>query len=190
MNKNNNARHVEKVMRERGYLLWDDNVDIEKRNDKYSNKAIFRKALLFIVLPLSIIFIPLIISDYNASVARKKKEQGEQLSSCLALASNDYWISQEMKNAAGSNPELNLVLAKRHKAGIEAKLKCHEDYSSDNKNAINTLKAEKTETESWISLYESEIKSNNTSNNPQPSNHSSTYCTSQQIGTSIFTNCY
>lgn len=158
-----------------------------------SSKGVFKKMLLFVVLSLCLIFVPFMIADHNAAVARKKQEREEQLSACLALARNNYWVSKEEEEIAGDDPELKLVLAKRQKAGIEAKLKCHVDYESEDKNAINVLEADKTEVDSWISVYESEIKSKDASNTApsyqygQPS--ASTYCTSRQIGTSFYTNC-
>lgn len=192
-NQKRNAEHVEQVMRERGYMLWDSS-DTKKRN-KSSNKSIFAKMMFFIILPLSLIFVPLIISDYYASIAREKEEREKQLSSCLELASYDYLVSQEEEDVAGSNPELNLVLARRRKAGIEAKLQCYEDFGGDDQNAVNTLKADKNEVESWISLYESEMRSMDKLNNSQSTpnytySQTPTHCTSQQIGTSVYTNCY
>lgn len=179
----NNAKHVERIMRERGYELWEGSN--HQKLQKSSSKGTFVKMILFIILPLSLIFVPLIISDHIANVAREKEVQEEQLSACLALASNDYWVSKEEENLAGSDPDLNLILAKRRKAGIEAKIKCHEDVDNVDKNAIYTLEANKNEIESWISVYESEISDRKESQDSQ-----STYCTSQQYGTSIYTNCY
>lgn len=172
-------------MQQQDNKLWNDAPNRNNRARQDPNGRTFLKMFLFVVLPLSLIFIPLIISDHQATVAREKKKQEEQLSFCLAQANNDYWASQEDKEVASNDPDLNLYLAKRQKSGIEAKIECHKEYDSNNQATVKSLQAEKSDIEAQIDYYESAARSNT-----QNSQRQSTYCYTAGIGSSAFTHCY
>ena len=127
----------------------------------------------------------MIISDHQATVAREKQKREEQLESYLSQAEYDYSISQEMRDAAGNYPDLNLRLAKREKGGIEAKIECHKEYGGDDQTAVKSLQAEKSDIEAQIDYYENAVRSNT-----QNSQKQSTYCYTTGIGSSAFTHCY
>jgi|InofroStandDraft_1065614.scaffolds.fasta_scaffold05140_13 hypothetical protein len=165
--------------------LWDDTSARSGRSGQGSSKRTFLKMFLFIIFPLSIIFVPLIISDHQATVAREKQKREEQLESYLSQAEYDYSISQEMRDAAGNYPDLNLRLAKREKGGIEAKIECHKEYGGDDQTAVKSLQAEKSDIEAQIDYYENAVRSNT-----QNSQKQSTYCYTTGIGSSAFTHCY
>ena len=117
----------------------------------------------------------------------------EKVAQCLNEAYDNYKVSDEEIEDAGSDVRASLVLVKRYGAGFQAQRDCYVKYGKlgDYGSEIDALDAKISENNAMVEYGESIERSSNSSQYYSiPSYSSSISCTSNTIGSSTFTSCY
>lgn len=111
-----------------------------------------------------------------------------QIQECVYDARENYKVTDEERNNAGSDLAANIMLVKRVGEGFKAEKECYTKYGKlgDYRSEIDKIEADIKENQSMLEYGESEQESiRNYSNN-----HRSLNCTTNTVGSSAYTNCY
>ena len=134
---------------------------------------------------------------YGGNDAEKNIDENKRLletaniQECLNDAENNYKVTDEERENAGSDLGANMILVKRYGEKFKAQKSCYTKYGklNDYSSEINKIDADITENQSMIDYGESAQKSQDIINQSRRYN-SSVHCTTNSYGTSAYTNCY
>lgn len=143
--------------------------------------------IIFVGIPVFMLLSPIISISNDQQNAEKEARQATNLRSCVYDAQTNYSVSQEEIDAAGTDPDSNLILIKRMNNGAKEEVSCYEKYG-DSSNESDYARAK-----SWLSETEAYLESANKAMSNSASNTSpntTTYCYTTTYSSSAITHCY
>lgn len=143
--------------------------------------------IIFVGIPAFMLLSPIISISNDQQNAEKEARQATSLRSCVYDAQTNYAVSQEEIDAAGTDPDSNLILIKRMNNGAKEEVSCYEEYGdSSNESDYARAKSWLSETESYLESANNAVS--NSTNNTNP--NTTTYCYTTTYSSSAITHCY
>lgn len=143
--------------------------------------------IVFVGIPVFMLLSPIISILNDQQNAEKEARQATNLRSCIYDAQTNYSVSQEEIDAAGTDPDSNLILIKRMNNGAKEEVLCYEKYgSSSDESDFARAKSWLSETEAYLESANNAVSTS--ANNTSP--NTTTYCYTTAYGSSAITHCY